>query len=135
MATSSKQPAAKQPTGKQVVSKSKPVAAVTKATTKTVAKASAAKTVESAASAASTVTDAGSAGAFKPATKRRSASTAPVSDRTGKKAVSPKTAAKNADKGAVPAQSKLTSTAATPGARSVLNPANAWPFPTGARPK
>jgi hypothetical protein len=26
------------------------------------------------------------------------------------------------------------STAATPGARTALNPAAAWPFPTGSRP-
>jgi hypothetical protein len=33
-----------------------------------------------------------------------------------------------------PVMPSAPSTAATPGAKSALNPAAAWPFPTGGRP-
>ena len=35
---------------------------------------------------------------------------------------------------AMTAPATMPSTAATPGARTALNPAAAWPFPTGSRP-
>ena len=67
--------------------------------------------------------------------KRKTTVGAPVADKGAKKSAPRKTAAKEVDNDAVPTPSKFISTAATPGIKSALNPANAWPFPTGARPR
>ena len=67
--------------------------------------------------------------------KRKTTVGAPVADKGAKKSAPRKTAAKKVDNDAVPTPSKFISTAATPGIKSALNPANAWPFPTGARPR
>ena len=67
--------------------------------------------------------------------KRKTTVEAPVADKGAKKSAPRKTAAKKVDNDAVPTPSKFISTAATPGIKSALNPANAWPFPTGARPR
>ena len=67
--------------------------------------------------------------------KRKTTVGAPVADKGAKKSAPRKTAAKEVDNDAVLTPSKFISTAATPGIKSALNPANAWPFPTGARPR
>ena len=67
--------------------------------------------------------------------KRKTTVGAPVADKGAKKSAPRKTAAIEVDNDAVPTPSKFISTAATPGIKSALNPANAWPFPTGARPR
>ena len=67
--------------------------------------------------------------------KQKTIDGAPVADKGVKKSAPRKSAAKKVDNDAVQTSSKFISTAATPGIKSALNPANAWPFPTGARPR
>ena len=67
--------------------------------------------------------------------KQKTIDGAPVADKGVKKSAPRKSAAKKVDNDAVQTPSKFISTAATPGIKSALNPANAWPFPTGARPR
>lgn len=135
MATSAKKPAAKKPAVRQAVSKSTDAVVANKAKPK----AAAVKEVSSDASKQDGVNPVAKGmkpvAAVKPAATRKRTDSAPASEKSAKKAAPSKAVAKSVGKDVEPAPSKFTSTAATPGIKSALNPANAWPFPTGARPK